>query len=238
MRRLFTLLTGAVLLAMLAACGAAEAPTATTAPPTATVAPTATVVPPTATVAPTATVVPPTATVAPTATVPPTATVAPTRAAASPTAPAATGGSSVVDSSGKCRMTLPSAFKASGASAGTYATADSLALLTFTGTDTPGLSLDAATGAFIQGFQTVVTGYAETGRQTSKDARGDIQVVTFTGAISQQQAKGVFYFVQNGSVLCSLVALAIPPGDAQYGDAAQQAAESLQVIKPTTYKLP
>jgi hypothetical protein len=136
-------------------------------------------------------------------------------------------------------MTLPPAFKASGSSGNTYATADNLALLTFTGTDTPGLSLDAATAAFIQGFQTVVSGYAETGRQTSKDARGDIQIVTFAGTISNQQAKGVFYFVQNGGVLCSLVALAIPPGDTQYGDAAQQAAETLQVIMPdTSHKFP
>ena len=166
--------------------------------------------------------------------------VAPSAApSVAPTAAVAAGGSAVTDTSGKCQMTLPSAFKASGTSAGTYATADNLALLTFTGTDTPGLGLDAATGAFIQGFQTVVTGYAETGRQTTKDARGDIQIVTFTGAISDQQAKGVFYFVQNGGVLCSLVALAIPPGDTQYNDAAQQAAESLTVIKPnTSYKLP
>lgn len=113
----------------------------------------------------------------------------------------------------------------------TYATADSLAILIFAGTDTPGLALDTATSAFIQGFQSVVTGYVETGRQTSKDARGDIQIVTFTGGISGQQAKGVFYFVQSNSVLCSLVALAISPGDQQYGTQAQQTADTLEVVR-------
>lgn len=220
------------LIAMLAACGGATPtavpPTATVAPtvaPTATTAPpTATAVPPTPTVAPTNTAVPPTPTVAPTKA--PTATVAPTRAAT--TVPAA---GAVTDSSGKCRMVPADVFKANSGNKDTYSTADSLALLTFAGTDTPGLAIDAAADAFIGGFQSVVTGYVETGRQTSKDARGDIQIVTFDGGISGQQAKGVFYFVQNNSVLCSLVALAIPPGDQQYADAAQQSANTLEVIK-------
>lgn len=216
------------LVAMLAACGGVAPtevpPTATVAPTATTAPPTATAVPPTATVAPTNTVVPPTPTIAPT--VAPTATVAPTRAAT--TAPAA---GAVTDSSGKCRMTPAAVFKANSGSKDTYSTADSLALLTFAGTDTPGLAIDAAADAFIGGFQSVVTGYVETGRQTSKDARGDIQIVTFDGGISGQQAKGVFYFVQNNSVLCSLVALAIPPGDQQYADAAQQSAGTLEVIK-------
>ncbi|CAA9576982.1 MAG: VgrG protein [uncultured Thermomicrobiales bacterium] len=220
------------MLALLAACGGAAPtatppPTNTPVPPTATVAPTNTPVPPTATVAPTNTPVPPTPTVAPTNTpVPPTATIAPTRAAT-----AAATGAQVTDSSGKCRMTLNPVFRANAGSTDTYSTADSLAILTFAGTDTPGLALDAATTAFIGGFQSVVTGYVETGRQTSKDARGDIQIVTFNGAVSGQQAKGVFYFVQNGSVLCSLVALAIPPGDQQYADAAQQTAGTLVVVQ-------
>ena len=162
------------------------------------------------------TAVPPTATTAPTATVAPTRTV---------------GAGSVTDSSGKCRMTPNPIFVKSSSGQDTYSTADNLALLIFAGTDTPGLALDTATGAFIQGFQSVVTGYVETGRQTSKDARGDIQIVTFNGAISGQQAKGVFYFVQNSSILCSLVALAIPPGDQQYAAQAQQSAETLEVVR-------
>lgn len=219
------------LLALLAACGGAEPtatppPTNTPVPPTATVAPTATVPPPTATTAPTNTPAPPTATVAPTvaptATVPPTATVAPTRAVSA---------NAVTDSSGKCRMTPAPVFAKSASGNDTYATADNLAILIFAGTDTPGLNLDTATSAFIQGFQSVVTGYVETGRQTSKDARGDIQIVTFDGGISGQQAKGVFYFVQNGGILCSLVALAIPPGGQQYADQVQQTAATLEVVR-------
>ncbi len=229
------------LLTFMVACGGA-APTATP-PPTATPAPTNTVAPPTATVAPTATTVPPTATVAPTNTpVPPTATivptVAPTRAPVATVAPTraattATSGAAVTDSSGKCRMTLDPVFVASPGNSGTYVTADDLAILTFAGTDTPGLNLDAATTAFIGGFQSVVTGYVETGRETSKDARGDVQLVSFTGAVSGQQAKGVFYFVQSNNVLCSLVALAIPPGDTQYGQAAQRTADTLRVVGAT-----
>jgi hypothetical protein len=167
-------------------------------------------------------------TVAPT--LAPTATVAATRAATTAAAPAG----SVTDGSGKCRMVPAAVFKANSGSKDTYSTADNLALLTFAGTDTPGLAIGGAADAFIGGFQSVVTGYVETGRQTSKDARGDIQIVTFDGAISGQQAKGVFYFVQSNSVLCSLVALAIPPGDTQYADAAQQSAATLEVIKGGT----
>ncbi len=233
-----------IVAALLAACGGAEAteppPAAATVAPTAVVVPTATVAPPTATVAPpTATIVPATATTAPATatTAPPTATAAPaTPTALAPTASAT--GNVVKDGSGKCQLTVPPVFVANSANKETYATADNLALLTFTGTDTPGLDLAAATGAFVEGFKSVVTGYVETGRQTLKEARGDIQIVTFDGAVSGQQAKGVFYFVQNGGVLCSLVALAVPPGDDKYADAAQQAAASLRLVQGGTSVAP
>lgn len=240
-----------IVAALLAACGGAEAteppPAAATVAPTAVVVPTATVAPATATTAPaTATTVPATATTVPATatTAPATATTAPPTATAVPVVPttlaptASATGNVIKDSSGKCQIIVPPVFVANSGNKDTYATADNLALLTFTGTDTPGLDLAAATGAFVEGFKSVVTSYVETGRQTLKEARGDIQIVTFDGAVSGQQAKGVFYFVQNGGVLCSLVALAVPPGDEKYNDAAQQAAASLKLVQGGTSVAP
>ncbi len=233
MLRVSKLLLVGGLLALLTACGGTTptatvpAPTATTAaPPTNTVAPAATVA---ATVAATSTKAP-----APSASAAASPTAAATKAAASPSAAAsAAGAGSVVDETGKCRLTVAPEFKPD-SSKDTWATADDAALLIVAGTDTPGLGLDQATAAFITGFQSVVTGYVETGRQTTKEPRGDVQIVTFSGAISGQDAKGIFFFVQKNSVLCTLVAIAVPPDGEKYATAIDQTAKTLEVVSGGT----
>lgn len=221
------------LIALLAACGGQATtptqpavPTPTTAP---SVAPT-TVPSPTATPSAPASMAPspaPSVAPSPTPSVAPSVapTVAPTKAASA--APSAAG-TVVKDGTGKCQMSVNPVFVPDKKQSDTFGTADELAVLIFAGTDTPGLSLDAAAGAFMTGFQNVVTNYAETGRETRKDTRGDIQIVTFTGQISGQQTKGVFYFVQKNSVLCALVGLALPGGE-KYSPQLQQSTDTLQL---------
>ena len=50
--------------------------------------------------------------------------------------------------------------------------------------------------------------------------------------ISDYEGKGVFYFVTYPQTICSLVGMAIPPGDTLYQAAVNQMIATLQLVKP------
>lgn len=161
-------------------------PTATTAPPTATIAPSAT-----ATAAPTATAtavpVPPTVppTLAPTATLPP----------PPPSAP----GSTINDPQGRCALTLPAGFAASG-TGGVFTGAGGRATVTLAGlVAEPGDTLDDVALPFVSTATAGIADYQQLGAVKGTDSLR----IDYTGRLAQP-GTGTFFLRQFGGTVCAL----------------------------------
>ena len=190
----------------------APAATATVAAPTptvmATVAPTSTVPPPTATApAPTATV-PATATRAPTATLPPpTTAIPPTLVAVSPPPLA---GVSATDARGRCAITLPAGFAATGG--GAFTGANGQASITLTALDNgAGDTLDDVALPYVSTFTAAIGDYQQTAVARGTD---DLRL-DFTGRMTAS-GRGTMYLRQFGESVCALSFFIVQGGEVSY----------------------
>ena len=221
--------TGAPTAAATAVASAAPSPsiapaTATAAPPTA-APPTATTSPPTATLAPSAT-----ATAAPTATstavpVPPTVppTLAPT--ATLPPPPPSAPGSTVNDPQGRCALTLPTGFAASG-TAGLFTGAGGRATVMLAGlVAAPGDTLDDVALPFIS---TATAGIAD--YQQLRAVKGtDSLRIDYTGRMAQP-GTGTFFLRQFGRTVCALSFFVVQGTEFSYEPTLAQLLASLRVV--------
>ena len=198
--------------------------TATAAPPTA-APPTATTSPPTATLAPSAT-----ATAAPTATstavpVPPTVppTLAPT--ATLPPPPPSAPGSTVNDPQGRCALTLPTGFAASG-TAGLFTGAGGRATVMLAGlVAAPGDTLDDVALPFIS---TATAGIAD--YQQLRAVKGtDSLRIDYTGRMAQP-GTGTFFLRQFGGTVCALSFFVVQGTELSYEPTLAQLLASLRVV--------
>jgi hypothetical protein len=238
------MLTVLGLILLLAACGGAAAtatppPTNTPVPPTATaVPPTNTPVPPTNTpVPPTATAVPPTATA-----VPPTATAVPptaTKPAPTATRPAATatkgttstGGTKVLkDSDNTCQATIPASFTTD--TDGNAISDDENLALNLVSFPADAFGFQGTVEFISETVAASLENYTEVDNQSGTDKGRPFTVITFTATSQGEDIIGQFFFVQEGSNVCSLTTLVLASAIDQYQDTIVNISESVTAVKP------
>jgi hypothetical protein len=195
-----------------AATATAAVPATALAPTVAaTLAPTNTAVPPALTATAPAPTMPPTTAIPPTlsATVPPPPATAilPTLASVSPTAVAAVG---ATDTQGRCAVTLPAGFAATGG--GSFSGANGRAFITVTALDAGASdTLDDVALPFVGTFTAAVGDYQQTAV-----ARGEDNLrLDFTGR-TVAPGRGTIFLRQFGGTVCALSFFLVQGGEVTY----------------------